>query len=91
LSQGQGFEVEAEVKKEPNDWGGPAQAVMVGAWACTPLCLFHSSSCLPASMQRSKTTKTKQINPLDTTNIILREKKKGHSTVAYSSYQKLPV
>jgi hypothetical protein len=51
--------------------GGPAQAVMVGAWACTPLCLFLSSSCLPAAELKDNKNKA---NPLDTTN---PEGKKG--------------
>jgi len=61
LSQGRGFEVEAEVKKKPNDWpsGTGCNGRGMGMHPTLPLPLLFLPACQQLS---SKTTKTKQIH-----------------------------
>ena len=81
IESGQGFEVEAEVKKKPNDWGSGTgcHGRGMGMHSTLPL-----PACLPAAQLKDNKNKT---NPLDTTNLEIR--KAFHCSLV--SYQILPV
>lgn len=81
IESGQGFEVEAKVKKEPNDWGSGTgcHGRGMGMHPTLPLPLLFLP-CLPAAELKDNKNKA---NPLDTTN---PEGKKRHS-IKYCLYK----
>lgn len=82
MSEGRGFEVEAEVKKKPNDWGSGTGCHGRGMGMHAP---HSASSSLPACQQAQLKDNKNKANPLDTTNPEGKEKA-FHCRLAIKNY-----